>query len=39
MEAGGVGILGLIDSTQLIDFIRPQKHQNLQIRRSEVHGG
>jgi hypothetical protein len=39
VEAGGVGILSLIDITQLIDFIRSQKHQKLQIRRSEVHGG
>ena len=37
MEAG-IGILTLIDSTQLIDFIRRQKHHKLQIRRSEVHG-
>ena len=35
----GVGILTLIDSTQLIDFISRQKHHKLQIRRSEVHGG
>jgi hypothetical protein len=39
LKAAGVGILSLIDSTQLIDFIRRQKHQNLQIHRSEVHGG
>ena len=39
VEAGGVGILSLIDNTQLIDFIRRQKHQKLQICRTEVHGG
>ena len=35
---GGVRILGTIDNRQLIDSIRRQKHQKLQIRRSEVHG-
>ena len=38
VEAGGVGILSLLDNMTLIDFIRRQKHQNHQIRRSEVHG-
>ncbi len=39
VEAGGVGILSLIDKAQLIDFNKREKRQNQRIRQSEVHGG
>jgi hypothetical protein len=39
VEAGGVGILSLIDNAQLIDFNKREKRQNQRIRQSEVHGG
>ncbi len=39
VEAGGVGILSLIDKAQLIDFNKRVKRQNQRIRQSEVHGG
>ncbi len=39
VEAGGVGILSLIDKAQLIDFIKREKRQKQHIRPSEVHGG
>ena len=38
MEEGGVGILTLLDNTQLIDFIKREKRYKQHIRRSEVHG-
>ena len=39
VEAGGVGILSLIDNAQLIDFIKREKRQKHRIRPSEVHAG
>jgi hypothetical protein len=39
VEAGGVGILSLIDSAQVIDSIKREKRQKHRIRPSEVHGG
>jgi hypothetical protein len=39
VEAGGVGILSLLDNTQLIDFIKRHMRLKRQIHRSEVHGG
>ena len=39
VEAGGVGILSLIDKAQLIDFNKREKRQNQRICQSAVPGG
>jgi hypothetical protein len=39
VEAGGVGILTLLDNTQLVDFNSSEKHHTQHIHPSEVRGG